>query len=931
MHIRYLFGNPIGRSAWPQGRFYLKHRLTSDVYPFVDIVPSSSPERLYHLLLRLFPGDFRRAAEPELAAWFAAAWRDAGASGPWGRARFAFAALFDLLRAIPAEWLATLSSARSPGDTSAMETLFQDLRYAVRSLKATPIVMLVSALTIAIGVGATTTMFSVANALLLRPPVGVEDPGRLITVHVLDQRDGSSFHSFSYPDYKDLNEAGAGFGQLSAYTILAASVRSNDEPRLEVGEVVSANYFSILGAHTSQGRFFSPEEDQPGGPPVVVLSYSLWQRRFNGDPAILGKVINVNGHPLTVIGVGERGFRGHIAAIDFGLWAPLALMGVLNNRPELLQRRSAGLEIVGRLAPGVTRRQASEGYRAAAIRVGRDAGLDWDRGVDVRRYLPIPAMMALPAGGFLGLLVVLGGLVLLIASANVANMLLARATARSREIGVRLALGASRGRLVRQLVTESVMLFLTGGMLGTALAYGAVNALVRFQPPMPIPIALDFHLDYLVLLASLGITLAAGLTFGLLPALQATRTDLVAVLRDTLANSRLGRWRLRGAMVAAQVAGTAFLLIVAGLFVRALGRAGEVNLGFNARGIQVMAMELQVRGYEGDKMIQFTEAVERRLAEVPGVTSVAASDFLPVSMSTQQTEVALDGKGDQHGIGVFETDFASVTPAYFATLEIPLKSGRAFTASDRKGAPTVGIVNEVLADQLWPGEDPIGKRLRFGGSDGELTEIVGVAANAKYRSLGDDRIRMFYAPIAQSAGRSLVMLVRMAREDPSAAKTLRRALADVDAEMPLSQQGSFPDIISVALLPNRIAMVLAMMFGVTGITLAAVGLYGLLAYRVQCRRKEIGIRMALGAGNGEVRRLVVREALKVTGGGLLLGLVTAGGATQLLRSLLFGVSPMDPLTYGLIGLVLLAVCWLASVVPVRRALRTQPLEVLRSE
>jgi putative ABC transport system permease protein len=344
-----------------------------------------------------------------------------------------------------------------------------------------------------------------------------------------------------------------------------------------------------------------------------------------------------------------------------------------------------------------------------------------------------------------------------------------------------------------------------------------------------------------------------------------------------------------------------------------------------------MAMELQVRGYEGDKMIQFTEAVERRLAEVPGVTSVAASDFLPVNMSTQQTEVALDGKGDQHGIGVFETDFASVTPAYFATLEIPLKSGRAFTASDRKGAPTVGIVNEVLADQLWPGEDPIGKRLRFGGSNGELTEIVGVASNAKYRSLGDDRIRMLYTPIAQSAGRSLVMLVRMAREDPSAAKILRRALADVDAEMPLSQQGSFPDIISVALLPNRIAMVLAMMFGVTGITLAAVGLYGLLAYRVQCRRKEIGIRMALGAGNGEVRRLVLREAFKVTGGGLLLGLVTAGGATQLLRSLLFGVSPMDPLTYGMIGLVLLAVCWLASAVPVRRALRTQPLEVLRNE
>jgi len=891
-------------------------------------VPPSRAQKWYRLLLGLYPEAFRRAAEPELSAWFASAWRDTHGVG---RTRLLLTLMLDLGHTIPAEWLATLSTRRSSGDASAMETLLQDLRYAVRSLRATPIVMLVSALTIAIGVGATTTMFSVANALLLRPPVGVEDPGRLITVHVLDQRDGSSFHSFSYPDYQDLNKAGAGFGQLSAYTILAASVRGEGQPRLEVGEVVSANYFTILGAHTSLGRFFSAEEDQPGGPPVVVLSYSLWQRRFDGDPAILGRVINVNGHPLTVIGVGEQGFRGHIAAIDFGLWAPLTLQPLLNNRPDLLDRHTSGLEVVGRLAPGVTRRQASEGYRAAAIRVGRDAGLDWDRGVEVRAYLPIPASLALPAGGFLGLLIVLGGLVLLIASANVANMLLARATARNREIGVRLALGASRGRLIRQLVTESVMLFLAGGVLGTGFAYLAVRALMRFQPPIPIPVSLDFHLDEAVLLAALGTTLAAGLTFGLVPALQATRTDLVAVLRDTLANSRLGRWRLRGAMVAAQVAGTAFLLIIAGLFVRALGRAGDVNLGFDPKGIQVMAMDLEVRGYEGDKMIQFAEAVERRLAEVPGVKSVAASDFLPVSMSTHQTQVSLEGRGDQHEVGVFETDFASVTPGYFATMEIPLKRGRAFTFRDREGAPTVGIVNEVLAERLWPGEDPIGKRLRLGGADGQLAEIVGVAANAKYRSLGDDRIRMFYMPIAQSPGRSLVMLVRMSGPNPSVAKTLRQALADVDPEMPLSQEGSYPSIIAVALLPNRIAMMLAVMFGSTGITLAAVGLYGLLAYRVQCRRKEIGIRMALGAGNSDVRRLVIREALGVTGAGLLLGLVVAGGATQLLRSLLFGVSPLDPLTYGMIGLLLFTVCWLAGAVPVRRALRTQPLEVLRNE
>jgi putative ABC transport system permease protein len=812
-----------------------------------------------------------------------------------------------------------------------METLLQDLRYAVRSLKATPMVMLVASLTIAIGVGATTTMFSLANALLLRPPVGVARPDRLITVHTLAQ-DGSSLHAFSYPDYRDLSQAGAGLAELSAYTILPMSVRSADEPQLVAGEVVSANYLRVLGAHTSLGRFFSPEEDQPGGPQVVVLSHSLWQRRFGADPAILGRIITVNGHPLTVIGVAEPGFRGHIAAVDFGLWVPMALLPVLGNGPELLTRSSSGLEVVGRLAPGATRPQAAEALRVAAIRIGHEAGLDWDRGVEVRRYLPVPAAIALPAGGFLGLLVILGALVLLIASANVANMLLARATTRSREIGLRLALGATRRRLVRQLVTESILLFLAGGLLGTALAHLVVGVLSRFQPPVPLPVALDFHLDYRVLLASLGITLAAGLAFGLLPALQATRTDLAVVLRDGVTAGRMGRWRLRGAMVAAQVAGTAFLLVVAGLFVRALGRAGDVDLGFNPKGVQVLAMELQVRGYEGDRMLAFADALERRLAAVPGVQSVAATDFLPLNLGNKQTLVALDGRAAEPEVGVFETDFAGVSPGYFSTMEIPLRRGRSFSAGDRQGAPLVAIVNETLAARLWPGEDPVGKRLRFGGgTDGPLTEVVGVAANAKYRSLGEDPVRMIYVPLAQSPGQSLAMLVRVPPGVPAPTRALRLALADVDPEMPLSQEGPFAGIIAVALLPNRIAMVLAAMFGLTGITLAAVGLYGLLAYRVQSRRKEIGIRMALGAGNGEVRRLVIREAVRVTGAGMVLGLALAAGATRLLRSLLFGISPLDPVTYAMIGLLLLLVGWLAAAGPVRRALRTQPLEVLRNE
>jgi putative ABC transport system permease protein len=896
----------------------------------VDIVPTGPAQRLYRRLLLLYPDQFRQEAETELCHCFDRAWREAPSRR--ARARLAIAVALDLCRTIPAEWLAAHSTPRSHGDATHMETLFQDLRYALRSLKGTPLVMLVAAITIAIGVGATTTMFSVANALLLRPPVGVVEPGRLITVHAMDQR-GTSFHSFSYPDYQDLANGAGKVATLSSYTMLPASVRTGDEPRLEAGLLVSANYFSVLGARMTLGRGFTAEEDRVGGPAVVVLSHGLWQRQFGGDPAILGRTVTVNGHELTVVGVTEAGFHGHIAALDFSLWAPVTLMPLLSERgTDPLGRRSSSLEIVGRLLPGVARSQAREVLNAVSVQAGREAGRDWDQTVDVRRYLPLPAEIALPAGGFLAFLILLGGLVLLIASANVANMLLARAAARAREMGVRLALGASRSRLIRQLITESLLLFLVGGTLGTALAAGAVGGLARFQPPLQVPLALDFHLDLRVLLASLGITLAAGLVFGLTPALQATRQDLTLVLRDALASARLGRWRLRGIMVAGQVAGTAFLLVIAGLFIRALGRAGQIEVGFNPADVQVLGMEMRVSNYQGDRLLAFDQSVERGIAALPGVVSVSGTDFLPLNMGTQQSMVNLEGKPAERGVGVFETDFASVTPGYFTTLELRLKTGREFTRADRAGAPAVAILNEKLASQLWPGEDPIGKRLRFGAvTGGDPTEIVGIVPNANIRSIGEEPVPMIYVPLAQSGGRNLTLLVRTTPGGGPTARELRAAIHQVDPNLPLAQEGKYSEIIALALLPNRIAAFIATAFGITGITLAAVGLYGLLAFRVQSRRKEIGIRMALGAGASEVQGLVMREALLVTLAGLLFGLLTAGGVTQLLRSLLFGLSPLDPLTYVAIGGLLLLVCWVAAAGPVRRALRTEPLEVLRHE
>ncbi len=890
--------------------------------------------RVYGVLLYLLPPALRREAAADLTAWVTEASAVARRNGSGARARLVLLLLLDFAAALPGAWLHPPTRPHRPvvpvPGASRMETLWQDLRFALRSLRSAPTVALVAALTIAIGVAATTTMFSIANALMLRPPVGVNDPGRLVTVHRMDEK-GSGFHSFSYPDFRDLAAAGSDAAQLSAFTMLPASVRTGAEPRLEAGMLVSASYFPVLGVHPALGRFFTAEEDHPGGPQVVVIGHGLWQRTFGGDPAILGRAITVNGHPLTVVGVTEAGFHGHIAAIDFSLWVPVTLMPLL-RRGDLLSRNSSSLEIVGRLQPGVQRAQAGQQLRAISIQIGHDNGLTWDRGVDVRRYLPLPAEAAVPAGGFLALLVALGGLVLLIASANVANMLLARAATRQREVGIRLALGASRLRLIRQLITESILLFLAGGVVGTFLAVAAVRAIGRLSLPVPLPVVLDFHPDYRVLIVALTVTLATGLVFGLLPALQASRTDLAAVMRPGSGLFQVGRWRLRGVMVAAQVAGTAFLLVVAGLFVRALGRAGDVNVGFNPAGVHVMAMELRVTNYADDGLIAFADRLQQRMAAIPGVQSVAATDFLPLDMSTQQTMVALDGRPAEPGVGFFETDFAAVTPGYFATLELPIARGRSFAEADRAGAPNVAILNETLAARLWPGEDPIGKHLRFGSiTDGTVTEVVGIARNAKYRSLGDHDIPAIYLPLAQGGARNLTLLIRTAPGIPAPTRQLREVLREVDPDLPLAQDESYSAIIGLALLPNRVAMGLAGLFGATGLMLAVVGLFGLLAYRVQARRKEIGIRLALGAGSARIRQMIVREAIVITLAGLGVGFVCAAGVSQLLGNLLFGLSPLDPVTYLGIALLLGGAGWLAAMVPAQRALRTEPLEVLRHE
>lgn len=813
-----------------------------------------------------------------------------------------------------------------------MSFLVQDLRYALRALRRSPVFTLVAVITIAIGIGATSTIFSVANAILLRDPTGVRRTDELVTVHALSP-DGSSFHSFSYPTYAALRDAGGGLSSLSAYGIFSASLKTEGEPQIMLASVVTGEYFQTLGTHPAIGRLLLPSDDRGAGgaDAVVVLSHRAWIRRFAGDSAILGRTVVLNRLPFTVIGVAEQGFQGHTAAMDIAAWVPMGMIPVLRNEAPLDNPNGSWLELIGRrssenVSPAAIAQQLSAASAAASERLGRDP-----RGVDVRTYQPVPAQAALPVAGFFGLLLLISGVILFIGSVNVGGLLLSRATARSREIAIRLAIGARRGQLVRQLLTESLVLFVIGGSAGLGLAVVATGALAGVAPPVGIPLSFDFSPDVAVMAAALAMALVTGIVFGLVPALQSTRLDLAHAVRDEDLGGRLRKSRLRNIFVTAQVAGSALLLVVGGLFVRALGQAGSIDLGFAPEGLYAVQADLRIHHYTAEQQIEFAARVRSALLARGEISAVAGIDMLPLSMSNQSTMFQLPGRAGPEG-GMVQTDFANVTPGYFQTMGIPLLKGRDFSDADRAGTPLVGVINETLAQQVWPHEEVLGKTLLFGGAQGETrVEIVGVARNSKVRSLGEEPVPMMYMAYAQNPSDKLALVARARSEATPIGGLLRQAVRDADPALPLLGDAPLSTTIGVSLLPNRIAALLASLFGAVGLVLATVGLYGLLAFTVTRRRREIGIRMALGARAGDVRRLVLGEGLRLTLIGLAIGFALAFAATRLLHSFLFGISPLDPVTFGTIAAILGSTAALACVIPAIRATRTDPMVAIRHD
>jgi predicted permease len=835
-----------------------------------------------------------------------------------------------------------------------METLWQDVRYGFRVLRASPGFAAVAVLSLALGIGANTSIFSVVNAALLRP-LPVNEPDRL--VFVFNGTQTSPYSVSSYPDYVDYRDKNEVFSDVLTYSSITASGRTDDQTDLISGSIVSGNFFDALGVRAALGRTFLPEEDTtPNTHPVAVISHGLWERRFGSDPKVIGQQLTLNGHAFTIVGVTSAGFNGPEVLETNDIYVPAMMQALVrpprggfsgDMNPDMLSRRGPRwLRIIGRLKPGVSIDQAQAAMSTLAAQL-QQAYPDTNRNtiatlfpvskVDPQAYTQLISVAAL--------LLAVVAIVLLIACANVANLLLARASGRRKEIAVRLALGASRSRLVRQLLTESVLLSLAGGLGGLLLALWTIDVLKTATPPDGIfSFTLDYRLDGRVLAFTFLLSLATGVIFGLAPALQASRPDLVPALKDEASAAAQGRRRfnLRNLLVVAQVALSLVLLIGAGLFLRSLNNAQAIDPGFNADRVLNAQLNINLLRYTKLQGQEFYRQVIERVEALPGVESASMARVVPMSGSGRTSSLIIEGQDQPDNVSRSEGSGPDnpnpntvstnvVGLKYFETMGISLLRGRDFTEQDKEGAPLTVVVNEAFARRYFDGEEALGRRLSFRGAQGPWSEIVGVARDSKYRTLGEAQRPFVYSPLAQNHETGMALHVRTIGDPSSVAGAVRREVQTLDQNLPVTNLQPMRDVLGSSLFAARMGAVLLAIFGLLALLLAGVGLYGVMSYTVSRRTREIGIRMALGAQTGNVLRLVLKEGMALVGGGVAAGLIVAAAVTRLLASFLYGVSPLDATTFVAIPVVLALVALLASYLPARRAAKVDPMIALRYE
>jgi len=831
-----------------------------------------------------------------------------------------------------------------------MTGIRQDLRQAARLLFKDKSFTVVATLTLALAVGVNTAVFSIVNAVLFKP-LPIEAPESLVHIYSNAPQSFMSHEPMAHPDFVDLRQETDTLAELAGYAFSGFILETDASNEMIMGEVASGSYFELLGLEAAAGRLLSKDDDRErDANAVAVLSHSSWTTRFGSDPGIIGDEIRLNGHEVTVIGVGPEGFHGLTRGLSAELWVPIQLSRTLTaaamtdsvDAPKgvhkLDVRRSRWLWVVGRLEEDASPQHAETELAVIALRLAEE----YPDTNEERAFLSVPheevrilpgVDTALYAAS--GVIMAIVGLVLLIASSNLANMLLSRAVARQKEIATRLSLGASRAQLIRQLLVESLLLSLLGGAVGLVLAHLSTRLFGLVQPrlPIPIPIALDVALDLRVLAFALVASTLTAVLFGLMPAYHATRTNLTTALQDSGragSTSRRGR-RLRGGLVVSQVAFSLLLLVCSGLSLRSMLNAHNIDPGFDPDGIVVAQLSPHLQGYSPAATRTLYDQLVEELRALPGVRTATAASHLPLTFEIRVESSVPEGDSRPQDEWD-DVDASIVSPGYFDTMEIPLLRGRVFTDGDTESSPRVAVINQQLADKFWPNEDALGQRLLV-AAKGESSEwqVVGIVPNGKYRSLGESTRPFLYRPFAQEYEASRSLLVDFDRSVDMSPSLVRDAIHRADPRLAVSGLDPLRQAMSPTLLLPRVGAGLFGLFGFLGLALAALGIYGVITYSISNRTQEIGIRMAFGANRAAVEGLVVRDGLRLTALGVLVGLVAAAAGTRVLSAILYGISATDFATFGSVTLVLLSVAFVASYLPARRASRLDPLTALHHD
>ncbi|MGH9747437.1 MAG: ABC transporter permease [Candidatus Acidiferrales bacterium] len=810
-----------------------------------------------------------------------------------------------------------------------MRSLWEDVGYALRLFVKSPGFTAVAVLTIALGIGANSTIFSWINSTLLNPIPGMKGSGEVVSLSLGGT--ASDPRPFSYPDYLDLRDRNRSFSGLIASDLRSLNLTGNGRPERAWATMCTANYFDVLGVKPMLGRGFLPAEDtRAGSVPVAVISYRLWQTRYGGKPDIIGQSISLNQHPYTIVGVTPPVFQGSQTGLRTELWIPLLAGERLITASNRLDERDAmWMMLLGRLRPGVTAEQGQAEMNTLMQQLvtqypeahqGRNNVVAFPLwrapyGANGYLYLLLPTLMAI------------SGVVLLLACANVANLLLVRSVARRREMAIRLAIGASRWRLVRQLLIESLVLSVAGGGVAMLITTWSAGTFGSFIPPTNIPIFLDVHADRVVLLVTLAVSVFTGVIFGILPALRSSNLAPVAVLKEDTGSASGGRSkaRLSRVLVVMQMALSLLLLVCAGLFIRSFQNAQRADMGFNPDHVLLATVDLFSAGYTKDQGIQFDRQLLAKLEVLPGVQSVSMSSWVPLGFSLSSSVTQPEGYVPRPHESM-DISNANVGPNYLHTMQIPVLEGREFTPQDTESTQTVAVVNQEFVKRYWPGQNAIGKKL---SADGLKFTVIGVARDSDYNSLHEAKEPYFYVPIYQDYARGPIIHMRVAGEPLAYTATLEKAIHELNADMPVLDESTLATRVQVASTGSRIAGTFVGAFGVLAMVLAAVGIYGVIAYTTRERTHEIGIRLALGAQRRDVLRLVLRQGMQMTIAGLALGVVLALVSTRALKGILFGVTATDAVTYtivaALLAMVALAACW----IPAWRAMRVDPMVALR--